>query len=520
MVLYRDLYCVHKDYSARAIDEITSLYKGGHAFDKDIKLFLPRMENEGDFSYAERLSNSSYVNHLSNIIAVIKNFLFENKVSVLFNTTDERYLELSENISTVIEKLAIDSLLYGRSFVYVKDSQDKINSLYDLNQLDLPCLESIDVRNVINWKLNNEGELDSCLIRFIKCVNTELIGNHDEKYDEFYYWHKSDGKVKCDVYQSKLYKTDEDSNTRNMFNTGRSFIATDRTVVSNLMTEECTLVDSIIFETDCLPIISFNISNDLNIGSKIAGLLIEATRRRSKLIKAESNSLCAIPTLFLGPEISDNALYDDANNDGHKNQSPKNIWNDRGYITLTDKDDFKFVEPENKNLEISAKNQEDLVDEIYKICFLSSLTNKAIGKKQNSGVSKEIDMATLRVATSYLATQLKTLIVDIIKAIEELRFVKLDYIITGLDLQSDVETIEDVEKQFNIISKMQNVPQSLYKSFLNKVAGIILKQSAPTELMQKITKEIDAIKIEVDDKEDDSKDNSNKNDESNNNIES
>jgi hypothetical protein len=479
---YKSLLKYHSDFNLQLINSIDILYSGEDKFVKNIKTFIPKLDEESDSAYNRRLKSSSYTNHLSNIVSTIKMFLLENKINI--TCEDGKYEEFGERISNIISSLVSQVLLYGRAFIYLSDDDiGFVKSQYDLDNSDIPDLCILDVKDVINWSFDANNKLDKILIRQVNNLNQDLIGEHDVKFDVFHYFYKDKNGYTCKVFRSKNYKSDENTNKFYKGFLGFNHNPNNDEIDHQIIDSDVQLIKTI--KLSELPIIPLIVDNDLAIGKKIIGLLVELIQRKSQLLLAEKRGLCAVPTVYLGPEISENYLgYSDTDK-----TSIKDAWINKGFVVLNKDDKFEFVEPSGQIFSVSHDMQTDLVSEIYKITFLSALNNTQYNKNQ-SGLSKEIDLLTLRLIVSQLATIVKCFIDDCYEYLEHTRNAEIEYTINGLDQSSTVDTVESIKTEIDIFNSSGIKSPTFVKLFQAKIASFILKSNVPQDIMSEIVKEI------------------------------
>jgi len=491
---YKDLYQTHTDYCKSLIENVEILHCGEREFIKNITRFLPKMYLENDETYIARCNSSSYVNHLSNIVCSIKNFLLENKICVSFKNVNDvlkdKLSDFIESLTTKLDEIVTSVLLHGRAFVLLDDLQiNEASSRWDVMDAEAPHLTVLKCLDVINWEFEDD-DIKQILVRQIHDVNTSLIGSHIEKYDTFIHCEKQDDAVKCTIYKSKIYESSEKASN---YKSLTSIFNKNKIKIGDVQNQILESDVEIVLETILpkMPFFCFSVSNDLAIGAKVVGLLIELIQRRSKLLVAEQRGLCAIPTMFLGPAIKENEINESTDS---KDVNPRQEYINNGFLVLGSDDKMEFVEPEGKIVEVCHNLHQDLVDDIYKICFMSSLQSKKESQKGLSGLSKQIDLMTLTLVVSRLATILKDFIQEIVEYFEETRGVQLEYHVSGLDQSSQTDTVDSLKAEVEFLEKISIPSETFKKMYASKIASFCLKQSIQEDVMLEILKEINESK--------------------------
>lgn len=418
----------HEEYTPQRWEELWTLYRGGYAVMDAASDFLPRVVGENPVSYKQRVRGAAYIGYFGPIVNTMVAQLFGQELAIApaadskdpttagedpTNATemDDFYREFAKatdgkdcTFPDLCRKLVRTALVQRRSYmgydsapVTPETAPTNLAEEERSGALQLRAFE-IDPLTLIDWEYDDEDELTLAVIRRVFNRRTALSGDRSKSYEEFKCWIREGTVVRWELYRTRLYSKEEPLKPE----------------------EEIPLVESGSVSFPCIPILTFELPEELWIGNAVAPLNKEHFQRRSELIAAEQRSLFEIPVYKLGSEIGsdDGPLPSEVQQNPHRAQDPRQQLVARGFAVIGADDDIEFKGPTGAAYTIADQQLKELVDEIYRVVAMMaqsiSSTSTALHR---SGDSKSADADALAVVLREFGNLVRKFAVRIYRAI-------------------------------------------------------------------------------------------------------
>jgi hypothetical protein len=351
----------HPEYTAKARmwRRYRDLYAGGEQFRANAAEYLLRRQKEPLEVYQERLNRVFYENYLGSIIDWYTATLVRREPVLEFNGANDaarsffgafvQNCDLRGTTLTQFFKQQItDALVCGASYIVVDfprtDTPARTRAEEDASGLSRAYLVPYGADEVINWKIDERGELEWVVIRtsWLKQDSVTSFG-----------WKKETRWIYYDRQRFEAYeRTDSASKKRiELVDEGRhGFAGIGR-----------------------VPVFQLRISEGLWLANKIALLQLEHFNKSNALSWALTMGLFAMPIIY---------------SDKEWNQ----VAGESYYIQLGPNDKFGWAEPTGNVYQIAADNLARLKDEIYRVSYVMQQAGDGAPGRQ-SGLSRQWDFS-------------------------------------------------------------------------------------------------------------------------------
>ena len=498
-------------YLAREWAELNDLYAGGYTIAKSARRYLPKYLNESPSRYEERVKSASYVNYVGMICDFFASNLFSQELRVqpasdatrpdtlgavpmpddfyeVFSSDADR---CGNSFAKVMRMAFLMAILKGKALIAIDFPSQAEIGVQPVNRkeeedigADRGYVYEIPAEEMIDWemKTDKEDEFSWCILKRIVSRRASVSVDRDLVYEEFKVWEVDEGDgtetpvVKCTLYKTPPHKPTE------RYDDDLEVAGTDVPVSG--------------FKR--IPIIEMEIPIGLWVGNKIGPIAKEHFQRRSALVSAENKSLMAVPWVKLGPEVSapGDAMPSEAQQDPNRGRDPINQFKSKGWMIMGKDDNIGFAEPAGSSYELTQKELEKLIDEMFRIVhqMAHSVSNTKSGMYR-SAASKMQDRFTTEIILSAYGSYVKDASKKVYNTIAEARGESVVWNAVGLD-KYDLEDRTTLIQEATALSVLELPSKTFRKEYLFRLGNSLLG-NVPPETQAVIKKELeDAVDAE------------------------
>ncbi len=396
----------HEEYTPKRWEELWTLYRGGYCVADNAEAFLPKVVGEHPTAYRQRLKGAAYIGYFGPIVNTMVAQLFGQELAIApaadsddpatagedpTNATemDDFYREFAKatdgkdtTFPDLCRALVRTALVQRCSYMGYDSAPVPVAPTNRAEEeksgaLQLRAFE-IDPLTLIDWEYDDEDELTLAVIQRVFNRRTSLADDRSKSYEEFKCWLREGDTVRWELYRTRDYSDAEPMRPE----------------------EEIPLAASGTVSFPRIPILPFELPEELWVGNAVGPLNKEHFQRRSELIAAEQRSLFEIPVYKLGSEIGsdDGPIPAEVQQNPHRAADPRQQLVTRGFAVIGSDDEIEFKGPTGTAYTITDTQLKELVDEIYRVVAMMaqsiSSTSTALHR---SGDSKNADADALAV---------------------------------------------------------------------------------------------------------------------------
>lgn len=437
---YATLCQTHPDYDGDLFRTLSDLYVGGFQIMRRAAEYLIKMPSEGDARYAHRIKMATYQPYFGQIVDQFASDLFARTFEITpaadasdpttpgEDTADSYYALFAKDADggghsfvDVVRDVLTTALVHKRG-VLVVDAPEKPEGVEPATKAEEDELGlsryyayELPVEQLIDWERDKDGDLEWAIIRTCEQRRVGPGDSRREIVERFTVWTVGDdGKAAWERYAVRYT---EDTRPK----------ADDDVPLE---------VERTSTEFGAIPIHVLELPDGLHVGGKIGPPVIEHFRRRSALVGAQTDSLCAIPVVALGPEYGKPgaAPVSDAQSDPRRGEDPVGQFQSKGFTVTGQDDKVYFAEPDGKAYELTDKQLKELRDDIFAVAHqmaASVRTNTtALGR---SGASKQADQSSTAKVLAALGRIVSSFSLEVWSCISGARGDDVEWAAHGLD---------------------------------------------------------------------------------------
>jgi hypothetical protein len=389
----------HPEYTAlkHVWRRYRDLYIGGERLKLHAQEYLlPRQREPGDV-YTERLGRVFYENYIGSIVDWYSATLFRREPVVTFDGASAFFGAFVDDIDLKGTSLGdffraqfVESLISGASYVLVDfpRSSEKAGTRADeeASGASRAYLVAYSAEDVINWNLDEQGNLDWVVIR-TKAIRKDRVEDAD--------WTTETRWAYYDKQTFRIYSQENDS----------------------LLNSSPRLVDEgthALKKLNRVPLFDLRIPEGLWMLNRAGLLQLEHFNKSNALSWALTMGLFAMPVVYSDRDWSQ-------------------MVGESYYIQLAPEDKFGWTEPEGKVFQIAQDNLTRLQEEIYRVCYLAQAGGSLSAGGERSGISKQLDFSITQEVLRAYGDAMKDLIRRVLTAIEAAREDGIEISVTGMD---------------------------------------------------------------------------------------
>lgn len=431
----------HPEYVARTAmwKKYRDLYAGGEQLKDNASLYLPRRQKEPYDVYAERLSKVFYENYVGSIIDWYTATLFRREPVLTFEGTNDASKQFfnvfSEDcdqkgtaLSDFFRRQMTEALVSGASYILVdfpRVAHPAANRAEE-DAVGASRAYLVDYRpeNVINWSLDERGNLAWVVLRTSSLQQTSVGGGYVKETRWVYY-----DKREYQAY--RRVETGEGKAEIELIDQGRHSL----------------------WKQERVPLFELKVSEGLWLMNKAALLQLEHFNKSNALSWALTMGLFAMPVVY-------------------SNREWKQVVGESYYLQLGSDDKFGWTEPEGKVYQIAADNLVRLKDEIYRVCYLLT---QAGGTQSSytaqSALSKQRDYSITQEVLRAYGDAVKDVMKRVLRAIEAAREDGLTIDVSGLDefdIGDFTTELEDATKLLELGIQSETLKRQVFKKLAFK----------------------------------------------------
>lgn len=445
----------HPEYTAlkHTWRRYRDLYIGGERLKCHAQEYLlPRQREPGDV-YTERLGRVFYENYIGSIVDWYSATLFRREPVVTFNGAHVRGKEFfcalvnevdlkGTCLNDFFRAQFVESLITGASYVLVDfpRSGKKAGSRAeeDATGASRAYLVAYSAEDVINWNLDEQGNLDWVVIR-TKTIKKDRV--EDEQWTTETRW---------SYYDKQTFR------------------------VYSQVNDAIRLVDEgthALAKLNRVPLFDLRIPEGMWMLNRAGLLQLEHFNKSNALSWALTMGLFAMPVVYSDRDWSQ-------------------MVGESYYIQLAPDDKFGWTEPEGKVFQIAQDNLSRLQEEIYRVCYLAQAGGSLNAGGQQSGISKQLDFSITQEVLRGYGDAMKDLIRRVLTAIEAAREDGIEISVTGMD-EFDITDFGTELSDAQALLKLGVESPTLKKEIFKKLALKYLSDSRQ-DVKDRIVGEIEA----------------------------
>lgn len=490
---YKILDRVHSEYRPEQYRELCDLYEGGWTILRHAAKYLPRVIGESDKRYGQRLQDASYIPYFGEIVDYFVSNLFAQDLTVTPPsdaehpetpgvTPDEKYYSTfyrnadraGSPFADIVKCAFRDTLIYKRSAICVDFPTTENNAADRAEEDKLGLADAyiyhIPAEDLRNWKHDDYGNLEWCIIKCTKIDDTDPLAEDIFYIDEFKIWSfDKEGKAKWIKYSIR-YQLSQPPN-------------------SETEVEESDSGTTIFDE---IPVCIFCVPDGLWVGNKVGPLAKEHFRRRSLMNSAESLSMVEIPYAKLGSEVGafQGTLPSEAQQNPHRGEDPVSKFRSEGYVVLGADDDLGFVGPSGNAYTLVDRELQELRDEMFRVVhqMAQGVTTSGGSATRRSGLSKIKDAEATVIILGEYGRLVRRFAEKIYKLISVARGEDVSWIARGLDT-FEVDQRQQVIDEATKVDLI-NIPSTTFKTEYKTLLAFQILGNVHSNLQQAIRDEI------------------------------
>lgn len=492
-MLYGILKATHPDFDAAQIRRLSLLFRGGYEILRNANLFVPKTPGETDERYQHRLKLASYVNHLAPVIGYITGSLFATSLVVTpggdaddastpgEEAPDEFWLEFAKDadrcgrdFSSLAQETVAQALLHRRAVLCV----DLPPAPEAVSRADEEAagggrgyVVPLPVEALRNWHHANDGELSWAVVYTCEPVRDRIEDAVSGIcLQSWKVWRRDETGVTWSLYERRMGPKDNEPRDDEDI----------APVAENVPTSFARI-----------PIVVLDLPEPLWAGEKAGPLAEEHFRRRSELGGAISRGLVEVPYIKRGPEVPamNAALPSETQQNPHRGERFTDQARNAGWVAIGADDEIGFASPNGKAYEISAKERDEVREEIHRTLSVMALSLANTGAAvQRSGESKREDRSATTQVLRALAAEVRTFAVKVYETLSVARNEDVAWTAHGIDTFDLDERGELVKEAIDV--ETLSIPSVTFaRQYKTRVALALVPNASPQDKAQ-IQKEI------------------------------
>lgn len=431
----------HPEYVARKAmwKKYRDLYAGGEQLKDNASLYLTRRQKEPYDVYQERLSKVFYENYIGSIIDWYTATLFRREPVLTFEGNNDAGKQFFNNfsedcdqkgtaLSDFFRRQMTEALVSGASYILVDFPRVNrpVANRAEEDAVGASRAYLVDYRpeNVINWSLDERGNLAWVVLRTTSLQQESLAGGY-VKETRWMYYDKREFRV------FRRVETGQEKPEIELIDQGRHSL----------------------WKQERVPLFELKVSDGLWLMNKAGLLQLEHFSKANALSWALTVGLFAMPVVYSDREW-------------------KQVVGESYYIQLGANDKFGWTEPEGKVYQIAADNLVRLKDEIYRVCYLLT---QAGGTQSSftaqSAMSKQRDYSITQEVLRAYGDAVKDVIKRVLRSIEEAREDDLAIDVSGVDefdIGDFTTELEDATKLLGLGIQSKTLKRQVFKKLAFK----------------------------------------------------
>jgi hypothetical protein len=431
----------HPEYVARKAmwKKYRDLYAGGEQLKDNASLYLTRRQKEPYDVYQERLSKVFYENYIGSIIDWYTATLFRREPVLTFEGNNDAGKQFFNNfsedcdqkgtaLSDFFRRQMTEALVSGASYILVDFPRVNrpVANRAEEDAVGASRAYLVDYRpeNVINWSLDERGNLAWVVLRTTSLQQESLAGGY-VKETRWMYYDKREFRV------FRRVETGQEKPEIELIDQGRHSL----------------------WKQERVPLFELKVSEGLWLMNKAGLLQLEHFSKANALSWALTMGLFAMPVVYSDREW-------------------KQVVGESYYIQLGANDKFGWTEPEGKVYQIAADNLVRLKDEIYRVCYLLT---QAGGTQSSyvaqSAMSKQRDYSITQEVLRAYGDAVKDVIKRVLRSIEAAREDDLAIDVSGVDefdIGDFTTELEDATKLLGLGIQSKTLKRQVFKKLAFK----------------------------------------------------
>lgn len=495
---YALLKTTNPEYDLELYNEIEDLYEGGYKILDNAAKYLPRLAQESDPIYRDRLRSSSYLPYMGQIVDQLSAQLFSEELTITASPDAENDDTPGEVPEGYYQQFMLNADRSGRSFADVmqgaaREAMKKGRAFVgvDFPRLDQAMRETIATRadeenlgatdaylydvapeEVTDWEYDDDGRLMWALVYRCFSRRRSLIESRDRIVEQYKYWYLTDsGTASWQIYEVE-YAAD-----------GKDKPKDD---------DDIPLADEGDTTFPEIPLIEIRAPKGLWVGNKIGPLAREFYQRRSAFIASQAKSLVAIPVAQLGPEIegAGGELPSDAQQNPYRGHDPVGQFRSKGFVVVGKDDKIGFAETAGTSFKIVQEELKDLREEMFRVVHMmaASVNNRQAATVGRSGLSKQSDKEDTAIVLTAWGTLVRGLAERAMNLIARALGDSIVWHARGLDSYETVDRPEVLQEAISV--DQVGIPSKTFKVAYKTALALKLAPGLPETDQEQIRQEI------------------------------
>jgi hypothetical protein len=475
----------HPEFDEARMRELHDFYEGGYALARRASHYLFQLCNESDARYAERLKSAAPLGYFGQVVSQFASDLFAQPLSVMApadaaNPTTPgdppddfyKYFEKdADNRGTAfvdLMKEQITTALVQRSAFVCVDVPPAVAATNRAEEESAGggryYAYDVSPREVINWEEDDRGGFRWVVVCQREQRQESPYEARDKVRETFRVW-VSDGETTTFAEHAFVFSADKPPRP-----------------------EDTPTVPSEVRRTSFrrVPIVRMLLPKGLWVGNAIGLLQKEHWQRRGELNSAQKRSLVAIPYVGRGSEYGaqGGVTPSETQQDPNRGRDPVGTFNRNGFMEVGSGDVVDFAEPKGHCYELSAKQLDELKDEIFRVVHqMAASVKPSAGSLGRSAQSKQQDGKATALVLRALGHEVRKMALAVYAVIAEARGDDVLWTANGLDNYEVVEREQVLEESTQLDAV--NIPSETFRvTHATQVAEKLLTGLDPLTLDQ------------------------------------
>lgn len=476
------------EYDADLWQELRALYSGGPRLLRNetlMRRLFPPHRAEDPAIYRERVARASYFPYSGTIIDALVAGLAVDPVTVEVTEGDatgrafwgefvqdvspEGGLELS--LQTLMTEAVREALITRRSWIlvdlpqtpeeYVARAPESLLEQERAGLLD-PYAAPIVAENVIDWQMDQGGELEFALVRDVE-QRRESLADSRENITETFTWYDREGWARYRV----------------------TYPATKPPKPADLV----PMLDQGRHPFGKVPLVQICLAEGLHAMAKLESLAREHLNKRNAVSWAEFKSLFAVLYEFLAPEEG-SATQPISDAQGDPDRAISQTFGPGHSQLRGHQDDARYIGPDVGPFEAGRESCAEVMREMFRVMHSMALAADVGGAAlRRSGESKKEDRGATSVVLAALGKDMREATRRIASLVAELK--QAEVTIGGARKFTEVDIAAAVKEAVDVLNGLPQHSPTFTRTYLAKIYRLLLGDQISDKDAEAIREELE-----------------------------
>jgi len=469
-VKYGQLERQHPDYDGDTLRRYRLLFEGGKAWRKCAHEFIHRHDVEPQDVYKRRLKSALYLNYAAPLVGSFTSWLFTGTLGLRVRGTEAQELPEwaaalkedangSTDLDVMLGRAVTEALVTQRAFLHVEAAEAPPGMTlaeWKRGGFDRVQVELVPTEQVTHWDADDEGRF-RWLVEREECVELERFDGPEARTIEWTLYSATEAPRKWKLVVDPKQPPTPDTDVPEVTNEERAELGSMPGV----------------------PFVCMTIPRELWLLNLIADPIVGITQKRNALSWAIDRVCYAMPVLYTS------------------SKKPVGAMGAGYFLQLGADDKLDYPAPPSTPFDVIEAHIATLKDELYRVSqqMAAGVDNNAAAVGR-SGDSKSADAE----ATTVVLRKLGSVVRDAVERLYDLAAGILGQPERFASYGLDSFKIEDVTGIVEVISgvELAQVKSPTLRAELHKQLAARALPHAPTDVLSKISAEIDTTAAVVD----------------------